>query len=221
MERSDYIHERVSTRLRVMIADDVPETLRNTRIMLGMNPDVDVIAEARNGREALELAITTKPDLVIMDINMPHMDGLSAYEDIYKVNPDIACICISAEKDNQILRRAMSVGAREYLIKPFTVDELNIAVSKVGQVILRRRRDKIKNKYIQEERETYLQQLAQEYAKDRRSDDQALEIFERLAENPECELRWLRILAMIYVIRKKWKKLENLANRLDHRVELK
>jgi len=217
VEESNQYQEKVSTRLRVLIADDIQETRRNTRVMLTMNPEVEVIAVASNGREALELAREKNPDLAILDINMPEMDGLSAFEEMRKINPDIVCIIISAEKENQTLRRAMSVGAREYLIKPFTVDEINLAVYNVGQRILQKRQNRVKIDNVREEREAYIRRLANEYAKTRRTDKKALEVFEHLAANPDCELRWLRILAMIYVIRQEWKKLQVLAERLEQR----
>jgi pilus assembly protein CpaE len=135
--------EDVSTRLKVLIADDNQDTLRNTRVMLAMNPEVDVVAIARNGRQAVDLGKEHELDIAILDINMPEMDGLSAFESIKETNPKVACIIISAEKESQTLRRAMSVGAREYLIKPFTVDELNLAVHKVGKTILEKRKDKV------------------------------------------------------------------------------
>lgn len=209
------IAQEISTRLRVLIADDIQETRRNTRVMLAMNPDVDVVAIARNGAQAVQMARELKPDIAIMDINMPEVDGLSAYESMREINPDIACIVISAEKDNQMLRRAMAVGAREYLIKPFTVDELNLAVYKVGQKIIKKRKEEAHLDKVREQREVYLTQLASEYAKSRRADDKAVAVFEHLATNPKCEIRWLRILAMIYVIRQEWDKLCVLARRLD------
>jgi YesN/AraC family two-component response regulator len=205
----------ISTRLRILIADDIQETRRNTRVMLAMNPEVDVVAIARNGSQAVELAKQHNPDLAILDINMPDMDGLSAFEAMKELNPNIAGIIISAEKESETLRRAMSVGAREYLIKPFTVDELNLAVHKVGKQIIQKRKDKIHITKVREQREAYLKRLANEYAKTQRTDDQALEVFEHLATNPRCEIRWLRLLAMIYVIRQDWYKLKGLAARLE------
>jgi YesN/AraC family two-component response regulator len=207
--------QKISTRLKVLIADDIEETRRNTRVMLAMNPEVDVVAIARNGTQAVELAKEHVPDLAILDINMPGMDGLSAFEAMKEINPDIACIIISAEKENQTLRRAMSVGAREYLIKPFTVDELNLAVHKVGKRIIEKRKEVVHIDKVREQREAYVKRLAIEYAKTHRVDDRALEVFEHLARNPDCELRWLRILAMVYVVRQEWSKLRGLAERLD------
>jgi YesN/AraC family two-component response regulator len=213
--QTGFLAEGIPTCLRVLIADDVQETRRSTRLMLAMNPEVEVVAIARNGNEAVDLAREHYPDIVILDINMPGMDGLSAFKAMQKIDPEISCIIISAEKDNTMLRQAMSVGAREYLIKPFTVDELNLAVHKVSQIILTKRTEDARTAMIREQREAYMKRLAHEYAKTRRSDDQAIEVFEHLATNPDCEVRWLKILAMIYVIRQKWDKLKKLSERLE------
>jgi len=211
--------EPISKRLRVLIADDIQETRRNTRLMLAMISDVNVVAIAKNGRQAIDMARDTKPDIVILDINMPEVDGLSAFESMRETDPDIACIVISGERDSQMLRRAMSVGVREYLIKPFTVDELNLAVHKVGQKVLKQRKEEAHLEKVRQQREAYVTQLAVEFAKTRRTDDKAVAVFEHLAINPNCELRWLRILAMIYVIRQEWDKLHVLAKRLDNQIK--
>jgi YesN/AraC family two-component response regulator len=201
----------------VLIADDIQETRRNTRLMLGMNPEVEVVAIARNGRQAISLAEKHSPDLAILDLNMPDMDGLTAFEAMKEINPNIECIIISAEKDNDTFRKAMSAGAREFLIKPFTVDELNLAVYKVSQLVVMKRRDTLQIPNDQERSEVDLKRLADEYAKSRRADDEALQVIEELAVNPNCEIRWLRILAMMYVIRQDWGKLKGLAERLHQR----
>jgi len=208
-------------KLRVLIADDVQETRRTTRMMLAINPDVVVVAIAPNGEKAVELAYEHQPDIAILDINMPRMDGLTAYEKMLETQPDLACIIISAERDSQTLRNAMSLGAREYLIKPFTVDELNIAVHRVSKIV---KDDRLRNAQadrLRKQREAYLKRLAHEYARSRRTDDQALEVFEHLARNPKCEARWLMNLAMLYVIRKKWGKLRVLAARMENQEKLK
>ena len=183
--------------------------------MLGMNPEVDVVAIARNGMQAVEMARESNPDIAIMDINMPEVDGLSAYEVMRDQNSDIACIVISGEKDSQMLRRAMSVGAMDYLVKPFTVDELNLAVHKVGLEIVKKRKERARLERVQKQREEFITQLAGEYAKSRMADEKAVAVYEHLARNPECDQRWLRILSMIYVIRKEWGKLRILATRLE------
>jgi len=199
---------------RVLIADDVLETRRNTRLMLADNPMVDIVAIAHNGREAVELAKKHQPDIALLDINMPEMNGFEAFQAMYKIFPTMACVIISAEDDNQSFRSAMNVGAREYLVKPFTVYQLNNAVKRVGDIVKAEREKAEVAGRLKEQRSSYLLQLATEYSKTRRTDDEAIEVFEQLAANPKCEMRWLRTLAMLYIIRQEWMKLQVLAGRL-------
>jgi YesN/AraC family two-component response regulator len=202
-------------KLRVLIADDIQETRRNTRLMLSMVSDVEVVAIASNGLQAVQMAKECHPDIVVLDINMPEMNGLAAYKEIAKVYPDTGCIIISAEKDSEILRLAMSLGIRDYLFKPFTVDQMEQAVEKVSKRLVQKRQQLAQTAQLRAKNEAYVKQLAVEYAKSRRTDDKAIEVFEYLAANPACELRWLRTLAMIYVIRQEWGKLRTLAARLE------
>jgi YesN/AraC family two-component response regulator len=111
----------------------------------------------------------------------------------------------------------MSIGVQEYLIKPFTIEELETAISRVYPRVEEIRRKLIQTEQLRRRNEAYLQQLANEYAKTRRTDDKAVEVFERLAENPQCETRWLQNLAMIYVIRQMWGKLRILAEKVEQR----
>ncbi len=202
-------------KLRVLIADDIQETRRNTRLMLSMISDVEVVAIASNGLQAVQMAKEQHPDIVVLDINMPDMNGLAAYKEITKFDPDTGCIIISAEKDSEILRLAMSLGIRDYLFKPFTVDQMEQAVGKVGARLMQKRQQAAQTAQLRQKNEAYLRQLANEYAKNRRTDDQAVEVYEHLAADPACELRWLRTLAMVYVIRQEWGKLKSLAARLE------
>lgn len=199
---------------RVLIADDVLETRRNTRLMLADNPMVDIVAIAHNGREAVELAKKHQPDIALLDINMPEMNGFEAFQEMHKIFPSMACVIISAEDDNQSFRSAMNVGAREYLVKPFTVYQLNNAVKRVGDIVKKDREQADVALQLKQQRASYLLQLAQEFSKTRRTDDEAMEVFEQLAANPQCEIRWLRTLAMLYIIRQEWLKLQVLAGRL-------
>src|SRR3990172_2086078 len=205
----------LTRKLRVLIADDIQETRRNTRLMLSMVSDVEVVAIASNGLQAVQMAKECHPDIVVLDINMPEMNGLAAFKEIAKIHPDTGCIIISAEKDSEILRLAMSLGIRDYLFKPFTVDQMEQAVGKVGARLGEKRQQAAQAALLRQRNEAYLKQLANEYAKSRRTDDQAVEVYEHLAANPACELRWLRTLATIYVIRQEWGKLKALAARLE------
>ncbi len=206
-------------KLRVLIADDVQETRRNTRLMLATIDDVEVVAIASNGVQAVNLAKENHPDIVLLDINMPEMDGLSAYRQIAQIHPDIGCVIISAEKDTTTLRNAMSIGVQEYLIKPFTGDELETAIARVSKRVAEVRQRLIHEEQLRKQREAYLAQLAVEYARTHRTDDKAVEVFEQLAQNLHCEMKWLQNLAMIYIIRQDWSKLKLLATKVEQRIK--
>jgi YesN/AraC family two-component response regulator len=201
----------------VLIADDVQETRRNTRLMLATIDDVEVVAIASNGVQAVQLANEQHPDLLLLDINMPDMDGLTAYREIVKSLPGTGCIIISAEKDPTTFRHAIAVGVHEYLVKPFTVDELEAAITRMRERVVQQRAKLLQDSQIRKQREAYLLQLATEYAKTHRTDEQAMQVFEQLAINPHCEMRWLQNLAMIYVVRQKWDRLKVLAETIEKR----
>jgi len=198
-------------KLRVLIADDVQETRRNTRLMLATIDDVEVVAIAANGIQAVQLAKEHHPDIVLLDINMPEMDGLTAFRNIAQIHPDTGCIIISAEKDSSTLRAAISLGVQEYLIKPYTIDELEGAIQRVDQKVQVSRKKLAQVDDLKRKKEDYLKQLANEYSKARRTDDKAMEVFEQLADYPNCEARWLQTRAMIYVVRQEWSRLKILA----------
>ncbi len=205
-------------KLRVLIADDIQETRRSVRLMLSMNPDVIVVAIAADGAQAVELAQEHHPDIVVLDINMPKVDGLAAFKQISQIYPDTGCIIMSGQRETNTLATAMSLGAQEYLLKPFTIDELNDAVNRVAEQVVESRKKLVEAELLRKKSEGYLKHLADEYAKSKRTDDEALGVFEQLAENPKCELRWLRTLAMLYIVRQEWGKLKDLASRLEQQV---
>ena len=202
---------------RVLIADDVQETRRNTRLMLATIDDVEVVAIAANGVQAVQLAKEHHPDIVLLDINMPEMDGLTAFRNIVQIHPDTGCIILSAEKDTTTLRTAISLGVQEYLIKPFTIDELEVAIARVNDKVEETRKKLAQVSDLKKKKEDYLKQLATEYSKARRTDEKAMEVFEQLADYPNCEARWLQTLAMIYVVRQEWGRLRILSARLEQR----
>jgi YesN/AraC family two-component response regulator len=145
------------------------------------------------------------------------MDGLTAFTKISEIYPDTGCIIISAQREIDTLNKAITLGVQEYLGKPFSVEELNEAVNRVGEQV-RQKRPSLENAgRLHRQSEKSLEKLAGEYARSKRTDDTALEVFEQLAENPECDLRWLRTLAMLYIIREEWGKLKALAERLEKR----
>jgi len=205
-------------RLRVLIADDAREARRGTRMMLAMHPGVEVIAIAQNGQQAVELAQLHHPDIAIMDINMPEMDGISAMRRISQSQSQTVFIIISGEDDPHTKQAAVDAGALDFLPKPFTYEELDTALRRAARGWMAKRQRAVQaaqpNRPAPPDRET-LTRLAQEYSQARRSDTQALIVYERLANFPGCELRWLMTLAMTYVIRQDWGKLRALAEKLE------
>jgi pilus assembly protein CpaE len=206
-------------RLRVIIADDVAEMRRSTRLMMTLIPAVEVVAIAHDGRQAVEMARQYKADIALLDINMPEMDGLTAIEALIRENPHISCIVMSAERDRVYLQRAISVGARGYLIKPFTSDALVGELQRVIKIVEANRKQVARVDQVRQQRDSYLIELATTYRKTRRTDDKAIAVYEELANDPNCDKRWLTTLAMIYVIRQMWGKLKVLAERLERATE--
>lgn len=202
-------------RLRVIIADDVTETRRSTRLMLSLIPNVEIVGIAKNGREAVDMARQHKPDIALMDVNMPQMNGLQAIEAMLKADKNLACIVISAERDTETLLEAMAVGARGYLTKPFTTEQLIETIGRISRNLIAQRAEHEQSARLRRQRDIYLVELANEYVKQRRTDDKALLVYEELVTRPNCDLQWLMSLAMIYVLRKEWKKLKELAARLE------
>lgn len=121
-------------KIHVLIVDDVAETRENIRKLLQFDAQLEVVGAARTGAEAVELAIESQPDVVLMDINMPDMDGISATEAIRKKVPFTQIIILSVQGDPNYMRRAMLAGARDFLTKPIDVDELSAAIKRAGRV---------------------------------------------------------------------------------------
>jgi pilus assembly protein CpaE len=115
-----------------MIVDDVSETRENVRKLLQFESDVDVVGVARTGKEAIQLSQDLSPDVVLMDINMPDMDGITATEAIRAKQPTIQVIILSVQGDQNYMRRAMLAGARDFLTKPPMGDELISAIRRAG-----------------------------------------------------------------------------------------
>ncbi len=119
-------------KIRVVIVDDVSETRENVRKLLQFESDVDVVGLARTGKEAIQISQELNPDVVLMDINMPDMDGISATEAIRSKQPTVQVVILSVQSDQNYMRRAMLAGARDFLTKPPMGDELISAIRRAG-----------------------------------------------------------------------------------------
>lgn len=119
-------------KIRVLIVDDVSETRENVRKLLQFESDVEVVGVARTGKEAIQISQDLQPDVVLMDINMPDMDGISATEAIRAKQPAVQVVILSVQGDQNYMRRAMLAGARDFLTKPPMGDELISAIRRAG-----------------------------------------------------------------------------------------
>ncbi len=124
----------MADKIRVLIVDDIAETRENIRKLLQFEADVDVVGAARSGKEGIQLSQELDPDVVLMDINMPDIDGISATESIRQKSPQIQVIILSVQNDQNYMRRAMLAGARDFLTKPPVGDELISAIRRAGEM---------------------------------------------------------------------------------------
>ena len=116
---------------RVIIADDHALVREGIRMMLTGEPGIEVIAEATNGREALELCRNLRPDLVLMDVRMPEMDGLEATRAIKDELPTTSVLVVTSNESPEYLLDAIRAGAAGYVLKESTRSELLDSVGKV------------------------------------------------------------------------------------------
>jgi len=126
-------------KIRLLLVDDIPETRENLRKLLFFESDIEVVGAATNGEEGIQMAVELRPDIVLMDINMPGVDGISASERISQQVPFTQIIMMSVQGEADYLRRSMLAGAREFLIKPFSSDELVSSIRRVYQLGASRR----------------------------------------------------------------------------------
>jgi len=121
-------------RIRVVVIDDVAETRENLRKLLSFEPDMDVVGAAGSGPEGIEVAKQVEPHVVLMDINMPDMDGITATQQLLREVPTTQVVMLSVQGETDYLRRAMLAGARDYLTKPASADELVNTIHRVYEM---------------------------------------------------------------------------------------
>jgi DNA-binding NarL/FixJ family response regulator len=123
--------------IKVLVADDHPVVRDGLRALFAEYPNIEFIGEAATGREAIKAAVIMKPDVIIMDLAMPDTDGFSATAEISRVAPDVAVLVLTMSDDDLTVTKAMRSGARGYLLKGATKEEILRAVTAVadGQAI--------------------------------------------------------------------------------------
>jgi pilus assembly protein CpaE len=118
--------------IRVMIVDDIQQTRETVVTTLQFQEQIEVVATATNGRQAIEKARETRPDVILMDVNMPDMDGITATKSIVQIVPTAQVVVLTVQDDPDYMRKAMLAGARDFLTKPPTIDDLLGAVQRAG-----------------------------------------------------------------------------------------
>jgi DNA-binding NarL/FixJ family response regulator len=119
-------------KLRILIADDHALLRRGARTILQARPGWKIVGEAADGREALEKTLKLKPDVAILDISMPELDGVEVTRQIRKSLPDVKVLVLTMHESDQMIRRAVEAGANGYLLKSDLVDHLPKAVKAVA-----------------------------------------------------------------------------------------
>jgi DNA-binding NarL/FixJ family response regulator len=107
----------MTTPIRVLLVDDQPSVLRGLRMRLGLESDIEVIGEAHNGQQALDAAVFASPDVVLMDVEMPGMDGITATGRLHAEQPSCAVVVLTLHDDMHTRERAMIAGAAHFLAK--------------------------------------------------------------------------------------------------------
>ena len=114
--------------LRILIADDHEVARQGIRALLESHPGWEVCAEAKDGREAVELATNSKPDIVLLDIGMPNLNGLDAARQILAISPTIRILILTMHDAEQVVREVLAAGARGFVLKSDAARDLVAAV---------------------------------------------------------------------------------------------
>jgi DNA-binding NarL/FixJ family response regulator len=117
--------------IRILLADDHKITRQGLRSLIDENDDMEVLAEAENGRDAIELARKLNPDVIIMDVSMPDLNGVEATRQIIQDNHDVRVIALSMHSDTLFVSEMLKSGASGYLLKDCAFQELEQAIRTV------------------------------------------------------------------------------------------
>jgi len=123
----------MTRKIRILLADDHAVVRQGFRLILNQEPDMEVIAEAGDGAEAVRLVLQLRPTLVIMDIAMPRVNGVEATRRIFEACPDAKILILSMHKDAVYVRETLRAGAKGYLLKESIDQDLLRAIRAVAQ----------------------------------------------------------------------------------------
>src|SRR5579875_990599 len=118
--------------LRVLIADDHPLFRKGIRTLLAATPDIEVIGEATTGQEAIELASAVQPDVILMDLQMPGINGIEATRQVLHTSPHVRILVVTLFEDDGSVFTALRAGARGYVLKDAKEEDMLRAIRAVG-----------------------------------------------------------------------------------------
>jgi len=117
--------------IRILIADDQTITRTGIRVLLSAQAEIEIVGEAQNGEQAIELAASLQPDVILMDLRMPGINGIEATRRIHRTSPNIHILILTVFEDDTSVFPAIRAGARGYLLKNSEQDELLRAIQTV------------------------------------------------------------------------------------------
>jgi NarL family two-component system response regulator LiaR len=128
----------MTNKIRIMLVDDHAVVRSGLGAFLSVNPDLELVGEAENGEQAVVRANLLKPDVILMDLMMPVMDGVAATQAIKKQNPQIQIVALTSFQEDELVQNALKAGAVGYLMKNVTARELAAAIkaAKEGKITL-------------------------------------------------------------------------------------
>jgi DNA-binding NarL/FixJ family response regulator len=132
MKKQEIIDSSPSKKIRVLLAEDHLHCREALKLLLESNEDIKVIGEAKNGREAIRLTKSLLPEVIVMDISMPLLNGIEATRQIMESLPKSRVLILSANPDSEYIKQAVLCGASGYLIKQSSTHVLAEAVREVG-----------------------------------------------------------------------------------------
>lgn len=119
--------------IRVIIAEDHATVREGVKLIINAQPDMDIVAEAEDGRTAVELAVDLRPDVVVMDVSMPRLNGLKATAKLKECCPEVHVLALTRHKDDGYLQQVLKAGASGYVLKQSPPSELLHAIRAVAK----------------------------------------------------------------------------------------
>ena len=126
------MNKEITVKLRIVLADDHQVLREGLKMLVNSQPDMEVVGEANNGQEAIILAAELKPDVIVMDVSMPEMNGMQATEILTRTHPEIKILTLTRYKDTGYLQQLLQAGAAGYVLKQSAAQEMIHAIRVVA-----------------------------------------------------------------------------------------